>query len=107
MIKLKANKGNKTLFWKDRWCSSIPLDEGYSKICKISRNKNNLISSMIEGAGTSCAWNFGLKRDMESEEVALVTNLLNSIGSPNTFQEVDQEDDEWCWTANPSGKFTV
>ncbi|OVA05597.1 hypothetical protein BVC80_1429g3 [Macleaya cordata] len=62
---------------------------------------------MIKGVNQDRAWNLGLEREMEEEEINMVSEFMADIGDQTRFSEDMADEDEWSWIVDPKEKFSL
>ncbi|KAJ9564562.1 hypothetical protein OSB04_000528 [Centaurea solstitialis] len=84
-IRLVGRRDN-TFFWKDRWISSIPLQDLFLDLYELESNK-------------LCSLASRLQRHTNGRIEELENTLRNTI--------LSEKDDSWSWEGDPSGIFSV
>ncbi|KAF5183441.1 hypothetical protein FRX31_026972 [Thalictrum thalictroides] len=102
-ITIEVGKGNRTLFWKDVWCSVEPLSSMFPNIFRRARSKNGLVMDHIVWVNNTQQWDIRGRRnwyEWELDEVNSLTALLNAV-------VVNTDEDRWRWKGGHGGNFSV
>lgn len=104
-VHIKVGDGNRTFFWKDKWCSNSSLKDEFPTLHRLVVEKEETLRSMYDRRVHSGAWNFQFRRrlyEWEEREVCRLNLLLASAADPCSVLE-----DKIVWLADGSGPFSV
>ncbi|CAL5362071.1 unnamed protein product [Camellia sinensis] len=104
-VHIKVGDGNRTIFWKDKWCNNSGLKDEFPILYKLVLEKEETLRSMYDRRVHSGAWNFQFRRrlyEWGEREVCRLKLLLVSAPNPCTVLE-----DKIVWLAEVSGLFSV
>lgn len=103
-IVFKVGVGNRVKFWKDVWCSNLPLMREFPLLFSIAVDKDALVSDYLDRVSGNIHWNVIFWRyfnDWEMENVVAFYQVLYdskiSIG----------ENDSLGWCLGSKGLFSV
>ncbi|KAJ9548692.1 hypothetical protein OSB04_021235 [Centaurea solstitialis] len=100
-----VGKGDKTMFWTDRWLGSSPLCSRFPDLYRLERNKSCTIANrrVLEGSG-NYTWNWSWSNLAEAARLGERIQELQSLVLSLTLTE---KEDSWRWEGDPSGIFSV
>lgn len=93
----KVGKGDRTLFWQDRWLGDATLQVSYPNLFRVSRRKQHTVRQFysLDGNG-QVNWNLDLRRRLTDIEITEASNLTNQL---QHFTPTTEEDTRhWKWT---------
>lgn len=96
--------GQRTSFWEDKWCGSIPLKQVYPTIFSLVANPRAMVADYLDLSHGRPIWQPNLRRPAFDWEIADIASLLDQIGG---FQ-VDMSSSEMrIWATSSNGSFSV
>ncbi|KAK1295505.1 hypothetical protein QJS10_CPA16g01626 [Acorus calamus] len=104
-LRWQIGKGDRVLFWADRWCSDEPLKTAFPRVYRVANNRDSTVQQCwsSEGAGGG-NWQLHLRRITAEAEVTEVANLLLLIQEKVLQPE---REDVLAWASNPDEPFKV
>lgn len=61
--------GDRVLFWRDRWCGEVTLEEMFPLIFRIAIDPEVMMASYGFGQGQVIVWNIQLRREVQDWEM--------------------------------------
>ena len=99
----RVKNGINTFFWSTKWRGGMSLKAKYPRLFSISNQKDAMVAEVRVEGGTESGWNLTWRRGLFVwEEEVLNSMLLDLQGF-----ECSQGEDEWRWTLEGGGGFTV
>ncbi|XP_071691680.1 uncharacterized protein [Rutidosis leptorrhynchoides] len=95
-------KGDKTLFWVDKWLNNSALAGRFNRLFKLESNPEALVMNKIsKGGNISISWDW---KRTPSGRTRSDLNSLNEM--PNAFEFTEGVSDTWAWNLQPHGLFS-
>lgn len=69
LISFKVNNGERVCFWKDPWCSDVPLCILYPPLLSLVQNKKGMVKEYIIRTRIFCSWDLLFCRNLNDWEV--------------------------------------
>ena len=86
-------------FWEDIWLGNTPLREQYPQIYNIARGNQDTVEAVLSASPPNASW----WRDHFGDKLVMWNNLLSRL----TAVVLSQEEDEFIWTIDQKGEFSV
>ena len=97
-IEFKVGKGNRVLFWTDKWCGNEALAQSYPQLFTLAGHKNAKICEVWDSSMGQGGWNLRLARDLNDWEMEQIGDMLNLLKDFRTSLEEDSV--RWKWEGN-------
>ncbi|WJZ83602.1 hypothetical protein VitviT2T_003270 [Vitis vinifera] len=97
-IDFKVGKGNRVLFWTDKWCGNEALAQSYPQLFTLAGHKNAKICEVWDSSMGQGGWNLRLARDLNDWEMEQIGDMLNLLKDFRTSLEEDSV--RWKWEGN-------
>ncbi|KAI3507508.1 hypothetical protein L1887_22495 [Cichorium endivia] len=100
---LKLRKGDKFMFWKDRWLGSNTFKDLFPRLYSLEVSKNSLVSDKVESTGleeNNLSWKRAVRRGLETRELTELCDTLRDV-------HLSSELDVWSWIIASNGIFSV
>jgi len=91
--------GSQVRFWEDIWLGNTPLREQYPQLYNIARGKHDTMEAVLSAYPPNVSW----RRDLFGDKLVMWNNLLSRL----TTVISSQEEDEFIWTLDRKGEFSV
>ncbi|XP_058734104.1 uncharacterized protein LOC131605811 [Vicia villosa] len=105
-ISCRVGTGSRVLFWKCKWCGSIPFQLAFPTLFSISSQQNATVANMGKYMGDRWLWSyheeFAGQNMVVQEELAELSNILAQV-CPDRSLTVDG----FKWFANGEGRYVV
>ncbi|RVW75239.1 putative ribonuclease H protein [Vitis vinifera] len=88
-IDFKVGKGNRVLFWTDKWCGNEALAQSYPQLFTLAGHKNAKICEVWDSSMSQGGWNLRLARDLNDWEMEQIGDMLNLLKDFRTSLEED------------------
>ncbi|KAL7588571.1 hypothetical protein Lser_V15G38261 [Lactuca serriola] len=99
----RLRAGNRTYFWKDKWCDGVVLKDVFPELYRIEVQKNCMVNNRIQNKGLDGIhgqWSGNLRRGREATSLSYLNKKV--VGMVLTCI-----DDSWVWKGNETGGFIV
>lgn len=105
IFKMVVGKGDKTFFWKDTWCSNVPLKDLFPNLYVVELNKDCLLVDKVENPteeDVRWLWSCSrqLRRGIESNQILDLLNLINNFKPTGGL-------DKWLWIGDGGADFSI
>ena len=91
--------GSQVRFWENIWLGNTPLREQYLQLYNIARGKQDTVEAVLSTYPPNVSW----WRDLFGDKLVMWNNLLSRL----TPVVLSQEEDEFIWTLDRKGEFSV
>ncbi|RVW99250.1 hypothetical protein CK203_030728 [Vitis vinifera] len=98
---LKVGKGNRVLFWMDKWCGNEALSQTFPQLFTLAGHKNAKVCEVWDSSLGQGGWNLSLARDLNDWEIDQIGEMLNLL---KDFR-ISQEEDSVRWKREGNGVF--
>ncbi|RVW66281.1 putative ribonuclease H protein [Vitis vinifera] len=98
---LKVGKGNRVLFWMDKWCGNEALSQTFPQLFTLAGHKNAKVCEVWDSSLGQGGWNLSLARDLNDWEIDQIGEMLNIL---KDFR-ISQEEDSVRWKREGNGVF--
>ncbi|RVW50024.1 Retrovirus-related Pol polyprotein from transposon RE1 [Vitis vinifera] len=98
---LKVGKGNRVLFWMDKWCGNEALSQTFPQLFTLAGYKNAKVCEVWDSSLGQGGWNLSLARDLNDWEIDQIGEMLNLL---KDFR-ISQEEDSVRWKREGNGVF--
>ncbi|RVW55063.1 hypothetical protein CK203_066961 [Vitis vinifera] len=98
---LKVGKGNRVLFWMDKWCGNEALSQTFPQLFTLAGHKNAKVCEVWDSSLGQGGWNLSLARDFNDWEIDQIGEMLNLL---KDFR-ISQEEDSVRWKREGNGVF--
>ncbi|WJZ87793.1 hypothetical protein VitviT2T_007145 [Vitis vinifera] len=98
---LKVGKGNRVLFWMDKWCGNEALSQTFPQLFTLAGHKNAKVCEVWDASLGQGGWNLSLARDLNDWEIDQIGEMLNLL---KDFR-ISQEEDSVRWKREGNGVF--
>ncbi|RVW22247.1 LINE-1 reverse transcriptase-like [Vitis vinifera] len=98
---LKVGKGNRVLFWMDKWCGNEALSQSFPQLFTLAGHKNAKVCEVWDSSLGQGGWNLSLARDFNDWEIDQIGEMLNLL---KDFK-ISQEEDLVRWKREGNGVF--
>ncbi|RVX00224.1 putative ribonuclease H protein [Vitis vinifera] len=88
-IVFKVGKGNRVLFWTDKWCGNEALAQSYPQLFTLAGHKNAKVCEVWDSSMGQGGWNLRLTRDFNDWEMEQIGDMLNLLKDFRTSLEED------------------
>ncbi|XP_071729377.1 uncharacterized protein [Rutidosis leptorrhynchoides] len=97
-------KGDKTLFWSDRWLNNEVFRDKFGRLFRLEEVKDALVMDRIvnDGLNSTCSWNW-----VRNPSGKTATELLELENMIQNFKFVDGSCDGWSWKLQANGLFST
>ncbi|XP_010248435.1 PREDICTED: uncharacterized protein LOC104591337 [Nelumbo nucifera] len=103
-ISMCVGKGDRTKFWKDKWCSDSPLASSFPHLFRCAVNQEATVADYLSLNENSVSWSPLLRRNLFDWELDDFLELMSLL----LVQKIDVlGEDLWCWKWKPDGVFSV
>ena len=68
-IEFKVGKGNRVLFWMDKWCGNEALSQSFPQLFTLAGHKNAKVCEVWDSSMGQGGWNLRLARDFNDWEM--------------------------------------
>jgi hypothetical protein len=102
-VKRVIGNGQKTRFWLDCWMGNAPLCERFPRLFSISSHKEGVVSEYWREKDRVCRGEWGWRRRLFVWEHALLVELSEAL----PILVLSDDDDDWRWSLEDLGNFTV
>ncbi|RVW79938.1 LINE-1 reverse transcriptase-like [Vitis vinifera] len=75
----EVGKGNRVLFWTDKWCGNEALAQSYPQLFTLAGQKNAKICEVWDSSMGQGGWNLRLARDLNDWEIEQIGDMLNLL----------------------------
>ena len=97
-IDFKVGKGNRVLFWTDKWCGNEALSQSFPQLFTLAGHKNAKVCEVWDSSLGQGGWNLSLVRDFNDWEMDQIGDMLNLL---KDFRISPEEDSvRWKWEGN-------
>lgn len=97
--------GNNSKFWEDNWLDGEgTLLAKYPRLYIISCQQNQVIQQMGSHKDIEWKWDFRWQRTLFDSEIDMVVSFLEDVEGKTIHP---QKSDQWVWTVDPSGQYSV
>jgi hypothetical protein len=86
-------------FWEDKWLGNRPLRDQYPQLYNIARKKQDTVAEVLSTEIPSISW----RRDLIVPKLVMWNNLVARLANIN----LTDEGDEFKWSLDPTGVFSV
>ncbi|RVW40081.1 putative ribonuclease H protein [Vitis vinifera] len=86
---LKVGKGNRVLFWMDKWCGNEALSQTFPQLFTLAGHKNAKVCEVWDSSLGQGGWNLSLARDLNDWEIDQIGEMLNLLKDFRISQEED------------------
>ncbi|RVW34362.1 Transposon TX1 uncharacterized 149 kDa protein [Vitis vinifera] len=86
---LKVGKGNRVLFWMDKWCGNEALSQTFPQLFTLAGHKNAKVCEVWDSSLRQGGWNLSLARDLNDWEIDQIGEMLNLLKDFRISQEED------------------
>ncbi|RVW34075.1 Transposon TX1 uncharacterized 149 kDa protein [Vitis vinifera] len=100
-IVFKVGKGNRVLFWTDKWCGNEALAQSYPQLFTLAGHKNAKVCEVWDSSMGQGGWNLRLTRDFNDWEMEQIGDMLNLLKDFRT----SLEEDSVRWKREGNGVF--
>ncbi|RVW82341.1 Transposon TX1 uncharacterized 149 kDa protein [Vitis vinifera] len=98
-----VGKGSKIKFWKDRWCTDIPLSQCFNQLFILAVHRDATIEEMWDQDSGQGDWKLVFMRDFNDWEMDMVGELLHTLRG----HRPSLEDDLVVWRQGRNGIFKI
>ncbi|RVX13534.1 Transposon TX1 uncharacterized 149 kDa protein [Vitis vinifera] len=98
-----VGKGSKIKFWKDRWCTDIPLSQCFNQLFILAVHRDATIEEMWDQDSGQGDWKLVFMRDFNDWEMDMVGELLHTLRG----HRPSLEDDSVVWRQGRNGIFKI
>ncbi|RVX23652.1 Transposon TX1 uncharacterized 149 kDa protein [Vitis vinifera] len=98
-----VGKGSKIKFWKDRWCTDIPLSQSFNQLFVLAVHRDATIEEMWDQDSGQGDWKLVFVRDFNDWEMDMVGELLHTLRG----YRPSLEDDSVVWRQGRNGIFKI
>ncbi|RVX00991.1 LINE-1 reverse transcriptase-like [Vitis vinifera] len=99
----RPKKGSKIKFWKDRWCTDIPLSQRFNQLFVLAVHRDATIEEMWDQDSGQGDWKLVFVRDFNDWEMDMVGELLHTLRG----YRPSLEDDSVVWKQGRNGIFKI
>ncbi|RVW35575.1 Transposon TX1 uncharacterized 149 kDa protein [Vitis vinifera] len=78
-IDFKVGKGNRVLFWTDKWCGNEALSQTFPQLFTLAGHKNAKVCEVWDSSLGQGGWNLSLARDFNDWEMDQMGDMLNLL----------------------------
>ncbi|RVX18007.1 putative serine/threonine protein kinase IREH1 [Vitis vinifera] len=75
----KVGKGNRVLFWTDKWCGNEALSQTFPQLFTLAGHKNAKVYEVWDSSLGQGGWNLSLARDFNDWEMDQIGEMLNLL----------------------------
>ncbi|KAL6329204.1 hypothetical protein AAG906_014814 [Vitis piasezkii] len=100
-IMKEVGKGNRVLFWTDKWCGNEALAQSYPQVFTLAGHKNAKVCEVWDSSMGQGGWNLRLARDFNDWEMEQIGDMLNLLKDFRT----SLEEDSVRWKREGNGVF--
>ncbi|KAI3515062.1 hypothetical protein L1887_13811 [Cichorium endivia] len=87
ILRCEVHSGDKTLFWKDFWCGSSPLESRFPALYKLEKRKSCLVSDRLCSNGFRWSW---FRAPCNPTEILQLNQLLTSASQFRLYLSPDR-----------------
>ncbi|RVW52750.1 putative ribonuclease H protein [Vitis vinifera] len=98
-----VGKGSKIKFWKDIWCTDVPLSHCFNHLFVLATHWDATIEEMWDQDSGQGDWNLVFVRDFNDWELDMVGDLLHTLRG----HRPSLEEDSVMWRQGRNGLFRV
>ena len=98
-----VGKGSKIKFWKDRWCTDIPLSQSFNQLFVLAVHRDATIEEMWDQDSGQGDWKLVFVRDFNDWEMDMVGELLHTLRG----YRPSLEGDSVVWKQGRNGIFKI
>ncbi|RVW53118.1 LINE-1 retrotransposable element ORF2 protein [Vitis vinifera] len=73
----EVGKGNRVLFWTDKWCGNEALAQSYLQLFTLAGHNNAKVCEVWDSSMGQGGWNLSLARDFNDWEMDQIGDMLN------------------------------